>query len=41
MAGTPEQNGVAKRRNRTLTDMVGSMMSICNLPESLWGEALK
>lgn len=38
--GTPEQNGVAERRNRTLKDMVRCMMSRTNLPESLWGEAL-
>ena len=41
MPGTPEQNGVAERRNRTLKDMVRSMMSNSNLPEYLWGEALK
>ena len=41
MPGTPEQNGVAERRNRTLMDMVRSMMSITKLPQSLWGEALQ
>ncbi|RVX16253.1 Retrovirus-related Pol polyprotein from transposon TNT 1-94 [Vitis vinifera] len=41
MPGTPEQNGVAERRNRTLIDMVRSMMSNSTLPEYLWGEALK
>jgi len=41
MPGTPEQNGVAERHNRTLKDMVRSMMSNSNLPEYLWGEALK
>ena len=41
MPGTPEQNGVAERRNRTLIDMVRSMMSNSTLPEFLWGEALK
>ena len=41
MLGTPEQNGVAERRNRTLMDMVGSMISRTKLPQSLWGEALK
>lgn len=39
--GTPQQNGVAERRNRTLIQMVRSMMSTTNLPEFLWGEALK
>lgn len=41
MPGTPEQNGVAERRNRTLMDMVRSMMSHSKLPDFLWGEALK
>ena len=41
MPGTPEQNGVAERRNRTLMDMVRSMMSRTKLPQSLWGEALQ
>jgi transposase InsO family protein len=39
--GKPQQNGVAERRNRTLMDMVRSMMSYSNLPLSLWMEALK
>ena len=34
-------NGVAKRRNRTLKDMVRSMISHTSLPEPLWGETLK
>ena len=38
---SPEQNGVAERRNRTLKDMMRSMMSRSNLPEYLWGEAIK
>ncbi|RVW63854.1 Retrovirus-related Pol polyprotein from transposon TNT 1-94 [Vitis vinifera] len=41
MSGTPSQNGVAERRNRTLKDMVRSMISHSTLPESLWGEAIK
>ena len=41
MPGSPEQNGVAERRNRTIKDMMRSMMSRSNLPEYLWGEALK
>jgi transposase InsO family protein len=32
--GTPQQNGVAERRNRTLLDMVKSMMAQANLPIS-------
>ena len=34
-------NGVAKKRNITLKEMVRSMISHSNLPISLWGEALK
>lgn len=34
--GTPEQNGVAERRNRTPMDMVRSMISTCDFPESFW-----
>lgn len=41
MPGTPQQNGAAKRRNRTLMDMVRSMLSNSSLPISLWMEALK
>ena len=41
MPGEPQQNGVAERRNRTLMDMVRSMISNSSLPLSLWGEALK
>ncbi|KAK3018628.1 hypothetical protein RJ639_003497 [Escallonia herrerae] len=39
--GTPQQNGVAERRNRTLMDMVRSMICQSTLPEFLWVEALK
>ena len=39
--GEPLQNGVAERRNRTLMDMVRSMISYSTLPISLWMEALK
>jgi transposase InsO family protein len=41
MPDDPQQNGVAKRRNRTLMDMVKSMLSYSTLPVSLWMEALK
>ena len=41
MPGSPDQNGVAKRRNRTLLDMVRSMLSSSKLPKFLWTEALK
>ncbi|GKB12422.1 retrotransposon protein, putative, ty1-copia subclass [Tanacetum coccineum] len=38
---TPQLNGVAERRNRTLLDMVRSMMSRATLPISFWGYALE
>ena len=41
MPGMSQQNGVAERRNRTLMEMVRSMMSYSSVPISLWGEALK
>jgi hypothetical protein len=41
MLGNPQQNGVAKRCNRTLMDMVRSMLSYFTLPISLWMKALK
>ena len=41
LPGVPQQNGVAERRNRTLMDMVRSMMSYSSVPESMWGEALR
>jgi transposase InsO family protein len=37
---TSQQNGVAERRNRTLFDMVRSMMAQANLLISFWGDAL-
>src|SRR5215216_2020443 len=37
---TPQRNGVSKCRNRTLLDMVRSMMSLTDLPLSFWGYAL-
>jgi transposase InsO family protein len=39
--GTPQQNGVAERKNRTLMDMVRSMLSNFELPLFLLSEALK
>src|SRR3954463_9412350 len=39
--GTPQRNGVSERRNRTLLDMVQSMMSLTDLPLSFWGYALE
>ena len=39
--GTPQRNGVSERRNRTLLDMVRSMMSLTDLPLLFWGYALE
>ena len=39
--GTPQRNGVSERRNRTLLDMVRSMMSLTDLPLSFWVYALE
>ena len=38
---TPQHNGVAERRNRTLLDMVCSMMRMSELLISFWGYALE
>ena len=38
---TPQHNGVAEKRNRTLLDMVRSLMSMSKLPISFWGYALE
>ena len=39
--GTPQCNGVSERRNRTLLDMVRSMMSLTDLPLSFLGLCIK
>jgi Integrase core domain len=41
MSGSPAMNSVAERRNRTLMEMMRSMISHTSLPLDLWGEALK
>ncbi|GJS20388.1 retrotransposon protein, putative, ty1-copia subclass [Tanacetum coccineum] len=38
---TPPHNGVYERRNRTLLDMVRSMMNLTTLPLSFWDYALE
>nr|GFA41446.1 retrotransposon protein, putative, Ty1-copia subclass [Tanacetum cinerariifolium] len=38
---TPQHNGVSKRKNRALLDMVRSMMSQTTLPKSFWDYALE
>ena len=39
--GTPQRNGVSECRNRTLLDMVRSMISLTDLPLSFWRYALQ
>ena len=39
-SGTPQHNGVSECHNRTLLDIVQSMMSLTDLPLSFWGYAL-
>ena len=39
--GTPQRNGVSEHRNRTLLDVVRSMMSLTDLPLSFRGYALE
>ena len=39
--GTPQQNRVSERRNRTIMEMVRSMMSYSSLPPSFWRYALE
>ena len=37
---TPKQNGVAEQMNRTLVEVVSSMLSDAKLPKKFWAEAL-
>ncbi|GKC49589.1 retrovirus-related pol polyprotein from transposon TNT 1-94 [Tanacetum coccineum] len=37
---TSEQNGVAERRNRTLIEVVRTVLNSANLPKQFWGEAV-
>lgn len=37
---TPQQNGVAERKNRTIMNMVRSMLSEKKLPKTFWPEAV-
>ena len=39
--GTPQHNGVSEHHNRTLLDIVQSMMFLTDLPLSFWGYALE
>jgi transposase InsO family protein len=40
-AYTPQQNGVSERENRTLLNMVRSMLSARDVPKRFWPEAVK
>ena len=37
---TPQQNGVAERRNRTIVEMARSMLKAKSLPNTFWAEAI-
>lgn len=39
-AYTPQQNGVAERKNRTVMNMVRCMLSEKGIPKSFWPEAV-
>nr|GEX91096.1 copia protein [Tanacetum cinerariifolium] len=38
--GTPQQNGVVERRNRTIVKAARTMFTFANLPSFLWAEAI-
>ncbi|GKF28835.1 putative ribonuclease H-like domain-containing protein, partial [Tanacetum coccineum] len=40
VAKTPQQNGVAKRRNRTLIEVARTMLDESKLPTTFWAEAV-
>jgi transposase InsO family protein len=37
---SPQSNGIAERKNRTLTDLVNAMLDTVGLSEEWWGEAI-
>ena len=37
---TPQQNGIAERKNRILKEIMNVMLTSSGLPQNLWGEAL-
>jgi hypothetical protein len=37
---SPQSNGIAERKNRTLTDLVNAMLSTAGLFKAWWGEAI-
>ncbi|KAI4324009.1 hypothetical protein L6164_023577 [Bauhinia variegata] len=38
---TTQQNGVAKRMNRTITERIRCMLSHTKLPKAFWGESMR
>ena len=40
-AFTPQQNGVAERKNRTIMNVVRSMLSKSQVPKEFWSEATR
>lgn len=39
-AYTPQQNGIAERKNRTIMNMVRALLSAKGIPKSFWLEAV-
>ena len=37
---TPQSNGIAERKNRTLKEMMNALLISSGLPQNLWGEAI-
>jgi hypothetical protein len=37
---SPQSNGIAERKNRTLTDLVNAMLDVSGLSKEWWGEAI-
>ena len=37
---TPQQNGIAERKNRTLKEIMNAMLISSGLPDNMWGEAV-
>ena len=37
---TPQQNGIAERKNKTLKEITNSMLVSSEAPQNLWGETL-
>jgi hypothetical protein len=37
---SPQSNGVAERKNHTLTDLVNAMLETSGLSKEWWGEAI-